>query len=298
MRHRIQQVSVKALAMELNVTPVRGTINFGLGWECGRANMSGRSVRFIVLLAIVLPISSLAQVTRDDAPPKSPLGPIESGTVGDTTAPSCPVACQKGPDVVEGNEYLPPVWGYRLKVTDTLLSVFTLLLFLATLALWLATRALVKSADKNAERQLRAYVTVQSCRIETYEVDKTAAIIIVVRNSGQTPSHGTTILSALKYREVSDSGELKLEQPDSLSSTSIGSDGTQTVKLISSSLLTRDQSMAIANGKARLIVHGQITYKTVFGEVARTDFRFHFNQACVRRGDNVLHAAAEGNNST
>jgi hypothetical protein len=62
----------------------------------------------------------------------------------------------------EGTEFWPPVFGYRLKVTDTLVAVFTALLFFATLALWLSTRALVRGAEDTAERQLRAYVFLDS----------------------------------------------------------------------------------------------------------------------------------------
>jgi hypothetical protein len=56
----------------------------------------------------------------------------------------------------QGTEFWPPLYGYRLKVTDTLLVGITFLLFLATLALWLATRKLVNGAEKTSERQLRA----------------------------------------------------------------------------------------------------------------------------------------------
>lgn len=62
----------------------------------------------------------------------------------------------------EGSEFWPPLFGYRLKVTDTLLVLFTCLLFVATLYLYLATRDLVKGADKTAQQQLRAYVFVKA----------------------------------------------------------------------------------------------------------------------------------------
>jgi hypothetical protein len=58
----------------------------------------------------------------------------------------------------EGTEFWPPLFGYRLKITDTLLVTVTFLLFAATLALWLATRRLVKSGENTAKRQLRAYI--------------------------------------------------------------------------------------------------------------------------------------------
>ncbi len=195
----------------------------------------------------------------------------------------------------EGNEFWPPVYGYRLKVTDTLLTAFTFLLFLATLALWLATRGLVKSADRNADLQLRAYVFVHSCRVVDFEIGKPVSISLVAKNSGQTPSHDTTIVAALRYRPKSDKRPLELESSTGNSSGSIGSDGTETTNLRSSAPLTREQSTSIANGEARLIVHGEINYRTVFGASASSAFKLHFDDRCLQRGDKAFHVASDGN---
>ncbi|WP_449377640.1 hypothetical protein [Bradyrhizobium sp. UFLA05-112] len=209
----------------------------------------------------------------------------------------------KRPDLIreatpEGDEYWPAIYGYRLKVSDTLLVGFTFLLFLATVALWLATRALVKSADRNAGLQLRAYVSVQNCRTEEYEVGKPVSISVVAKNSGQTPSHNTTFVAALKYRLKSDKRPLTLKQSGPRSSSSLGSGAVESIKLISTEPLTQEQAMAIAKGDARIIVHGQIRYLTVFGDEAETLFGFHFDDGCVRRGDKILHVTSEGNSAT
>jgi hypothetical protein len=71
----------------------------------------------------------------------------------------------------EGTEFWPPLFGYRLKITDTLLVTVTFLLFAATLALWLATRRLVKSGENTAKRQLRAYIV---ATIKGWDVPETA----------------------------------------------------------------------------------------------------------------------------
>src|SRR5689334_5099659 len=44
----------------------------------------------------------------------------------------------------EGTEFWSPLFGYRVKITDSLLVIFTFLLFVATVLLWLATRNLVR----------------------------------------------------------------------------------------------------------------------------------------------------------
>jgi hypothetical protein len=48
----------------------------------------------------------------------------------------------------EGTEFLPPLRGYRLKVTDTLLAVFTGLLFIATLLLWRSSERAFKATER------------------------------------------------------------------------------------------------------------------------------------------------------
>jgi hypothetical protein len=50
--------------------------------------------------------------------------------------------------IEEGTEFLPPLYGYRLKVTDTLLVIVTFLLFGATVALSRSTQKLVRDAKK------------------------------------------------------------------------------------------------------------------------------------------------------
>src|SRR5215218_6293429 len=44
----------------------------------------------------------------------------------------------------EGHEFLPPLFGYKVKVTDSLLSIFTFGLVIATWLLYRATRDLVR----------------------------------------------------------------------------------------------------------------------------------------------------------
>jgi hypothetical protein len=67
---------------------------------------------------------------------------------------------------VEGTEFWSPFYGYRVKITDSLLVLFTLLLFFATLALWLSTRRLVNNADDTARAQLRAYVGIDEIKLD------------------------------------------------------------------------------------------------------------------------------------
>jgi hypothetical protein len=89
----------------------------------------------------------------------------------------------------QGTEFWPSFYGYRLKVTDTLLVVVTFLLFGATFALWLSTRRLVRGAEVTAQQQLRAYIGVRAAKIMSYDGGNTFTVEIETINSGQTPGH-------------------------------------------------------------------------------------------------------------
>jgi hypothetical protein len=62
------------------------------------------------------------------------------------------------------------------------------LLSIVTLMLWGATVGLVRSADRTAERQLRAYFDLRSAVVEDFEVGKMPKVILSFKNVGQTPA--------------------------------------------------------------------------------------------------------------
>jgi len=89
-----------------------------------------------------------------------------------------------------GSEFWPAIGGYRFKVTDTLLVLFTA-------ALWFATRRLVQGADKTAEKQLRSYVFVNvhldQRILWTPSGDARSPIVVRFANHGSTPAQLTRI---------------------------------------------------------------------------------------------------------
>ncbi len=82
----------------------------------------------------------------------------------------------------EGTEFWPPFYGVRLKITDSLLALFTLLL-------WWSTARLVRGADKTAERQLRAYVTSNHWSLAEQTSTTMLQVQIAAFNTGQTPAY-------------------------------------------------------------------------------------------------------------
>ena len=110
---------------------------------------------------IVIAQSSAQSPDFPKTPEVKPQTQTESGLKSEprgSTATVPAVLIERGNEKEQGTEFWPPLFGYRLKITDTLVVIFTFLLFLATLALWLATRRLVHDAKSTGETQLRAFV--------------------------------------------------------------------------------------------------------------------------------------------
>jgi hypothetical protein len=97
----------------------------------------------------------------------------------------------KGED--EGTEFWSPLSGYRIKITDSLLVIFTFGLFMATLYLWRATMRLVTDAEKTAERQLRAYMTVEPGGFIAWSAGVQGRAAINAKNVGSTPAYDVTV---------------------------------------------------------------------------------------------------------
>ena len=109
-----------------------------------------------------------------------------------------------------GTEFWPPFFGYRLKVTDTLIVAFTAALFFATWLLWSATKSLVVGAERTAERQLRAYVYFKETKVD-FAARKVAYRI---DNFGQTPAHKVRLLTIAKVVDWRDGRPSEIPIPD------------------------------------------------------------------------------------
>lgn len=108
----------------------------------------------------------------------------------------------KNPDQTEdkGTEFWPPLNGYRLKITDTLLVVFTCLLFLATVGLWRATRNLVIRTDKMNRNTERAFLIGGGPEVFIKigeSVARREDSIITIHNAGRTPGFCTKLQWAI-----------------------------------------------------------------------------------------------------
>lgn len=192
----------------------------------------------------------------------------------------------------QGTEFWPPLYGYRLKVTDTLLAGITFLLFLATFALWLATRKLVRGSEKTAERQLRAYLLPKGGTISP----KMDYAVITFSNNGQTPAYNVLASSAHAVVNFPLSNSAVFSMTDIKRFDDIGAAGERSIEYFFA--ISSEERDAIINRTKAICFWGSIEYLDIFkSEPRTTEFRFYYG-GDFRSSKGSMTIAKEGNKST
>ena len=162
------------------------------------------------------------------------------------------------------------------------------LMFGATVALVIATWMLVKGADRNAERQLRAYVTVRDINlvlrrkggtlsamgtiidgpVHTYEL---AAIL---RNGGQTPAINATINVSCSEQHIPLAEEFDFPNSDIVGHGLIGPDS----EIFSPPVLVPAQQLETETAGRTWFFWGWVEYDDIFQSRHRTEFCFRINR--------------------
>ena len=198
--------------------------------------------------------------------------------------------------------------GWWHNFTTDPIATFTLALVLLTAGLWAATRDLVKGADKNAAKQLRAYVGPGDRRLVGLEDEKDFVTVIEFKNFGQTPAHDVLIYADGFHwpkdepiptknwleRELSEAPSAALIHPGESVFIPVTGDGKRLPDWLRS---------AIKGGTEVFYIFGFISYRDVFGASQKTEFRYSLTGPDL---DVVLHpdgwhplqVCAEGNNAT
>jgi hypothetical protein len=171
------------------------------------------------------------------------------------------------------------VWLNRLQTGLGVIGAFILFVTLA-LTIW-ATRAAIKSADaahasvrlaeKTAEQQLRAYVTITEAEIRTFWSygDPTFAAFVIFKNSGQTPAYDFRVWVGAEICRHDEPPFAKIYEGDS-SMSILGPD--LTVHTTSKWEPVAGMREQIALGGYRIFVWGQARYVSI-GETRTFTFR-------------------------
>jgi hypothetical protein len=220
--------------------------------------------------------------------PVAPVAPAPPPVASRQPASAAAPASEPRPRVEEGTEYWPPIRGYRLKITDTLIAGFMVLLFWATWLLWRATRKLIKDAERNAERQSRAYLAVIPKTVAGFRPNVTGKIEGVVKNLGQTPAqkirhrYNFAVLPhplpprhkfAEPTREIANAPAL-LPRDE----TTIQFDGEA---------FTAQQIEAVSRNEARVYCWGTTEYEDVFGVTWQARFSVSVGGEAFSRAANL-----------
>jgi hypothetical protein len=196
--------------------------------ECPKMGARGRTMgKITTVLALLLLFGGSALSQSPEPPPQAPAVKTEQqpdgalkaqshtdnqakGTsdsaAGEKESPSAgETKSQKPKEAANEASEFWTIRGRTLKITDSLLVGFTFLLFLATVALFFATRDLVEGADKNSEKQLRAYIGLHESEVTVFPFEGGGFAFIAraeLKNYGQTPANDMTVKSNVKIDKL------------------------------------------------------------------------------------------------
>lgn len=195
-------------------------------------------------------------------------------------------------------EPLEPEWTFLSLNGEQWLVVFTLALVAATAMLWWATRALVKGAERTAQQQLRAYISLESQRLDELKIGFPLHYSFVFRNVGQTPAFDVSVYSTATFERTKDKADFPVFGDPQPSGTT-GPQQIIPIDVTSMEPLNMDQAVGVAGGTVWLHIWGEIAYTDAFGKKRKTGFRFvhgHHDQLPFKPG--LLIKQRGGNDST
>lgn len=201
----------------------------------------------------------------------------------------CGNECQHGSE--EGTEFWPPLLGYRLKVTDTLIALFTAGLFVATWFLYWATRDLVNSTIRIESRQSeetrilqRAYISVSPHGVEKIPNKPFYAFTVDIENVGHLPARKVLLFSASKFTQDRYFKDTKIDETGFEGEGNVIPPGTkipQGGKWIEEGLFGVEMQRSPENF---LYIWGEVRYHDGFERSRSTKFCYRYNLAAIRDG--------------
>ena len=150
-------------------------------------------------------------------------------------------------------------------------------------------------ARRTAQRQLRAYVSVDRADFYCSEEGEPSATI-VLRNSGQTPARDVVSWASIDVLERRHEETLVPPELVAVSGTTLGANGVLT-KFLRFRTLNTQEIADIAAGSKVVYAFGKIEYRDVFGKLRTTSFRLGYLGAIPPKAGTVLNIADRGNDA-
>ncbi len=99
--------------------------------------------------------------------------------------------------------------------------------------------------------------------------------LLIIKNSGNTPSYNTTNWVSICFKEYPLNSDLPEKRSNLLETkATIPQGGQTTLSTFLPEPLTSEQIENLRRGNAAIYIHGGIIYTDVFGEIRNTNFRF------------------------
>jgi hypothetical protein len=160
-------------------------------------------------------------------------------------------------------------WGYVTH--DNVSAAAAVVIAIFTWTLWRSTRLLWLSGERHSERQLRAYVMVDSVHLLNLAIGGHPEAVITIKNSGQTPATNLTHWAAMGFSTFPLTGPLP-RRDRMLPPRPLAPDATFIVNTGINQALNVATIVGIQRGSHALYVIGEIRYTDAFGKSRETDY--------------------------
>jgi hypothetical protein len=170
------------------------------------------------------------------------------------------------------------------------------LLSIVTLMLWGATVGLVRSGDRTAERQLRAYFDLRRATVEDFEVGEVPNVVLRFKNVGQTQAIDVVLQMSIQVRDFGN--EPDESDPIAItggSKSAVGRGGNLVSHSKMGEPLSRYSFEAVRDGKAAFFAWGIIRYSDIYGHRRYLRFRMALTPQNFATGD--METCSEGNDA-
>jgi hypothetical protein len=156
-----------------------------------------------------------------------------------------------------------------------------------------AAKSAIELSNKIAERQLRAYIPIDTAQVTIN--GQTLKAVIGVKNSGQTPAYDLTAKTRLQTQPIGAYIPVQFEDVEASKAivgpnVTIHPTATLTIPTDSTVVLP-----ALRNGTHIIYVVGHIEYRDIFDTLRHIDFRLRSNS--FENGVWILEPAPDGNNA-
>lgn len=175
------------------------------------------------------------------------------------------------------------------------LVLATIGLWIATLLLWRATRRLVMDARENAERQMRAYVGVESSSIALSQ-GSPAVASVVFKNYGKTPAYEFTIQSGIEMAPSFEELPPPAPEPPGGPRGVLSPGATVVLSRSGTTLIGAEHVAALQTEKRAIFVYGEVSYVDAFKKRRFLAYRLMTGGSVGLHGKN-LASCEQGNNA-